>query len=114
MDFGLRPKTKNQKVVKRVIIILFPPVTHNLCLISSSNIHFASVRSSFLLRCPSTHILHYGMQIQGRLYYRIDPLGEGAKWRRSFGQEIFSPLLLAFAEQVNIGGRAKEKLYIIM
>ncbi|XP_022141414.1 probable alpha-mannosidase At5g13980 [Momordica charantia] len=40
-----------------------------------------------------------GLTIQGRLYYRIDPLGEGAKWRRSFGQEIFSPLLLAFAEQ---------------
>ncbi|CAK9311483.1 unnamed protein product [Citrullus colocynthis] len=40
-----------------------------------------------------------GLIIQGRLYYRIDPLGEGAKWRRSFGQEIFSPLLLAFAEQ---------------
>ncbi|XP_022939163.1 probable alpha-mannosidase At5g13980 [Cucurbita moschata] len=40
-----------------------------------------------------------GLIIQGRLYYRIDPLGEGAKWRRSFGQEVFSPLLLAFAEQ---------------
>ena len=50
------------------------------------------------------------MQIQGRLYYRIDPLGEGAKWRRSFGQEIFSPLLLAFAEQVNIRGSEKETL----
>nr|C0HJW7.1 RecName: Full=Alpha-mannosidase [Lablab purpureus] len=36
---------------------------------------------------------------QIELYYRIDPLGEGAKWRRSFGQEIYSPLLLAFAEQ---------------
>lgn len=33
-------------------------------------------------------------------YIRIDPLGEGAKWRRTFGQEIYSPLLLAFAEQV--------------
>ncbi|XP_022991108.1 probable alpha-mannosidase At5g13980 isoform X2 [Cucurbita maxima] len=40
-----------------------------------------------------------GLIIQGKLYYRIDPLGEGAKWRRSFGQEIYSPLLLAFAEQ---------------
>lgn len=27
-------------------------------------------------------------------------MGDGAKWRRSFGQEIYSPLLLAFAEQV--------------
>ncbi|XP_038696412.1 probable alpha-mannosidase At5g13980 isoform X2 [Tripterygium wilfordii] len=40
-----------------------------------------------------------GLTIQGKYYYRIDPLGEGAKWRRSFGQEIYSPLLLAFAEE---------------
>lgn len=38
--------------------------------------------------------------MQGKFYFRIDPLGEGAKWRRSFGQEIYSPLLLAFSEQV--------------
>ncbi|OMO99296.1 hypothetical protein COLO4_13372 [Corchorus olitorius] len=40
-----------------------------------------------------------GLTIQGKYYYRIDPLGEGAKWRRSFGQEIYSPLLLAFTEE---------------
>ncbi|CDP17307.1 unnamed protein product [Coffea canephora] len=40
-----------------------------------------------------------GLTVQGKLYFRIDPLGEGAKWRRSFGQEIYSPLLLAFSEQ---------------
>lgn len=40
-----------------------------------------------------------GLTIQGKYYYRIDPLGEGAKWRRSFGQQIYSPLLLAFSEQ---------------
>lgn len=39
-------------------------------------------------------------QIQGKFYFRFDPLGEGAKWRRTVGQEIYSPLLLAFAEQV--------------
>lgn len=33
-------------------------------------------------------------------YIRIDRMGDGAKWRRTFGQEIYSPLLLAFAEQV--------------
>ncbi|KAK7813544.1 putative alpha-mannosidase, partial [Quercus suber] len=32
-------------------------------------------------------------QVLGKYYLRIDPLGEGAKWRRSFGQEIYSPLL---------------------
>ncbi|KAK7311283.1 hypothetical protein RJT34_09317 [Clitoria ternatea] len=40
-----------------------------------------------------------GLTVQGKFYYRIDPLGDGAKWRRSFGQEIYSPLLLAFAEK---------------
>ncbi|CAN8256400.1 unnamed protein product [Cochlearia groenlandica] len=40
-----------------------------------------------------------GLTIQGKYYYRVDPYGEGAKWRRTFGQEIYSPLLLAFAQQ---------------
>lgn len=40
-----------------------------------------------------------GLTVQGKFYLRIDPKGEGAKWRRSFGQEIYSPLLIAFSEQ---------------
>ncbi|XP_071709988.1 alpha-mannosidase At3g26720 isoform X2 [Rutidosis leptorrhynchoides] len=40
-----------------------------------------------------------GLVVQGKYYIRIDPIGDGAKWRRTFGQEIYSPLLLAFAEQ---------------
>ncbi|KAI3958708.1 hypothetical protein MKW98_030373 [Papaver atlanticum] len=40
-----------------------------------------------------------GLTIQGTFYFRIDPLGEGARWRRSFGQELYSPFLLAFTEQ---------------
>ncbi|XP_011098966.1 probable alpha-mannosidase At5g13980 isoform X1 [Sesamum indicum] len=40
-----------------------------------------------------------GLTIQGKYYYKIDQLGEGAKWRRSAGQEIYSPFLLAFTEQ---------------
>ncbi|XP_068656340.1 alpha-mannosidase At3g26720-like [Aristolochia californica] len=40
-----------------------------------------------------------GLTVQGKLYLRIDPLGEGAKWRRKVGQEIYSPFLLAFTEQ---------------
>ncbi|KAK6153870.1 hypothetical protein DH2020_013509 [Rehmannia glutinosa] len=40
-----------------------------------------------------------GLTIQGKYYLRFDPLGEGSKWRRSFGQEIYSPFLLAFTEQ---------------
>ncbi|KAK3026722.1 hypothetical protein RJ639_042175, partial [Escallonia herrerae] len=42
-----------------------------------------------------------GLMVQGKFYVRIDPLGEGSKWRRTFGQEIYSPLLLAFTEQVH-------------
>ncbi|KAL8103034.1 hypothetical protein AgCh_027533 [Apium graveolens] len=41
-----------------------------------------------------------GLTIQGKYYLRIDPLGEGSKWRRTYGQEIYSPFLLAFTEQV--------------
>ncbi|KAL0425205.1 UNVERIFIED_CONTAM: putative alpha-mannosidase [Sesamum radiatum] len=40
-----------------------------------------------------------GLTVQGKYYLRLDPLGEGSKWRRSFGQEIYSPFLLAFSEQ---------------
>ncbi|KAM5582133.1 hypothetical protein ABKV19_011039 [Rosa sericea] len=40
-----------------------------------------------------------GLTIQGKFYVRIDPVGEGSKWRRTAGQEISAPLLLAFAEQ---------------
>ncbi|XP_031277259.1 probable alpha-mannosidase At5g13980 [Pistacia vera] len=40
-----------------------------------------------------------GLTVLGKYYLRIDPSGEGAKWRRSYGQEIYSPFLLAFTEQ---------------
>uniref|UniRef100_A0A1J3E3E5 Alpha-mannosidase n=1 Tax=Noccaea caerulescens TaxID=107243 RepID=A0A1J3E3E5_NOCCA len=40
-----------------------------------------------------------GLTIQGKFYVQIDKPGDGAKWRRTFGQEIYSPLLLAFTEQ---------------
>ncbi|KAL2939654.1 hypothetical protein RDABS01_033812 [Bienertia sinuspersici] len=40
-----------------------------------------------------------GLTIKGKYYIRIDPIGEGAKWRRTFGQEIYSPLIMAFAQQ---------------
>ncbi|KAK7282128.1 hypothetical protein RIF29_10693 [Crotalaria pallida] len=39
-----------------------------------------------------------GLTVLGKYYFRIDPVGEGARWRRSFGQEIYSPFLLAFTE----------------
>ena len=55
--------------------------------------------ASMLLTRNNFHFQH-AFQIAGKYYLRIDPLGEGAKWRRSFGQEIYSPMLLAFTLQV--------------
>lgn len=46
------------------------------------------------------HFSQYILQVLGKYYFRIDPVGEGARWRRSFGQEIYSPFLLAFTEEV--------------
>uniref|UniRef100_A0A453MAD6 Glycosyl hydrolase family 38 C-terminal domain-containing protein n=1 Tax=Aegilops tauschii subsp. strangulata TaxID=200361 RepID=A0A453MAD6_AEGTS len=40
-----------------------------------------------------------GLVIEGKYYLKIDPQGDGARWRRTFGQELYSPLLLAFAEK---------------
>ncbi|KAF7840227.1 putative alpha-mannosidase [Senna tora] len=40
-----------------------------------------------------------GLSVVGKYYLRIDPAEEGGgRWRRSFGQEIYSPLLLAFTQ----------------
>lgn len=47
--------------------------------------------------CVSTKCA--GLTILGKYYLRVDRLGEGSKWRRSFGQQIYSPFLLAFTEQ---------------
>ncbi|CAJ1974897.1 unnamed protein product [Sphenostylis stenocarpa] len=46
----------------------------------------------------TVNILTTYKQVLGKYYFRIDPVGEGARWRRSFGQEIYSPLLLAFTQ----------------
>ncbi|THU46057.1 hypothetical protein C4D60_Mb09t00950 [Musa balbisiana] len=40
-----------------------------------------------------------GLTVQGKFYVKIDPLGEGSRWRRTFGQEIYSPLLVAFSKE---------------
>ncbi|XP_037479257.1 alpha-mannosidase At3g26720-like [Triticum dicoccoides] len=44
-----------------------------------------------------------GLVIEGKYYLKIDPQGDGARWRRTFGQELYSPLLLAFSEQEQDG-----------
>lgn len=53
-------------------------------------------------------------QIQGKLYLRIDHIGEGAKWRRTVGQEIYSPLLLAFTEQVIEMGKEERHFFFLV
>ncbi|KAG0483110.1 hypothetical protein HPP92_011194 [Vanilla planifolia] len=39
-----------------------------------------------------------GLTVKGTIYLRINPVGEGTKWRRTTGQEIYSPLLISFSE----------------
>ncbi|XP_065878409.1 alpha-mannosidase isoform X2 [Euphorbia lathyris] len=40
-----------------------------------------------------------GLTVRGKYYVSIDKLGSGSSWRRTTGQEIYSPLLLAFTHE---------------
>ncbi|KAI7740064.1 hypothetical protein M8C21_022126 [Ambrosia artemisiifolia] len=40
-----------------------------------------------------------GLVIRGNYYMSIDHVGSGSRWRRTTGQEIYSPLLLAFTHE---------------
>ncbi|KAL4366626.1 hypothetical protein GQ457_05G012270 [Hibiscus cannabinus] len=40
-----------------------------------------------------------GLTIRGNYYVSINRIGEGARWRRTTGQEVYSPLLLAFTHE---------------
>ncbi|XP_038994877.1 alpha-mannosidase [Hibiscus syriacus] len=40
-----------------------------------------------------------GLTIRGNYYVSINRKGEGAQWRRTTGQEVYSPLLLAFTHE---------------
>uniref|UniRef100_A0A803KWE4 Alpha-mannosidase n=1 Tax=Chenopodium quinoa TaxID=63459 RepID=A0A803KWE4_CHEQI len=40
-----------------------------------------------------------GLTIRGHYYVNIHKLGAGAQWRRTTGQEVYSPLLLAFTHE---------------
>ncbi|XP_022885749.1 alpha-mannosidase-like [Olea europaea var. sylvestris] len=40
-----------------------------------------------------------GLTIRGNYYMSINKLGTGSRWRRTTGQEIYSPLLLAFSHE---------------
>ncbi|GLJ25232.1 hypothetical protein SUGI_0482830 [Cryptomeria japonica] len=40
-----------------------------------------------------------GLTVRGIYYVSINTIGSGAQWRRTIGQEIYSPLLLAFSQE---------------
>ncbi|KAJ0693706.1 putative alpha-mannosidase [Helianthus annuus] len=40
-----------------------------------------------------------GLKVRGNYYMSVDKVGSGSRWRRTTGQEIYSPLLLAFAHE---------------
>lgn len=40
-----------------------------------------------------------GLRVRGNYYMGLHKLGAGAQWRRTTGQEIYSPLLLAFTHE---------------
>ncbi|XP_057783917.1 LOW QUALITY PROTEIN: alpha-mannosidase [Salvia miltiorrhiza] len=40
-----------------------------------------------------------GLTVRGNYYISVDQLGSGARWRRTAGQEIYSPLVLAFSHE---------------
>jgi hypothetical protein len=40
------------------------------------------------------------IQVRGNYYVSVNQLGAGARWRRTTGQEIYSPFLLAFTHEV--------------
>nr|XP_011462234.1 PREDICTED: alpha-mannosidase isoform X1 [Fragaria vesca subsp. vesca] len=40
-----------------------------------------------------------GLTVRGNYYMSINQYGDGAQWRRTTGQEVYSPLLLAFTHE---------------
>ncbi|CAL5197469.1 unnamed protein product [Lathyrus oleraceus] len=40
-----------------------------------------------------------GLKVRGNYYISLDNVGAGSRWRRTTGQEIYSPLLLAFTHE---------------
>ncbi|XP_050374971.1 alpha-mannosidase isoform X2 [Argentina anserina] len=40
-----------------------------------------------------------GLTVRGNYYMSVNQVGDGARWRRTTGQEVYSPLLLAFTHE---------------
>jgi hypothetical protein len=41
-------------------------------------------------------------QARGTYYINVEKLGHGAHWRRTYGQQVYSPFLLAFTHEVHL------------
>jgi len=40
------------------------------------------------------------LQARGTYYVNVEKIGHGAHWRRTYGQQVYSPFLLAFTHEV--------------
>ncbi|KAL5681113.1 hypothetical protein ACJX0J_007498, partial [Zea mays] len=40
-----------------------------------------------------------GLTVRGTYYVKVDKIGHGAHWRRTYGQQVYSPYLLAFTHE---------------
>ncbi|CAN6311567.1 unnamed protein product, partial [Urochloa humidicola] len=40
-----------------------------------------------------------GLTARGTYYINVEKLGHGAHWRRTYGQQVYSPFLLAFTHE---------------
>ncbi|KAM5546803.1 alpha-mannosidase [Rosa sericea] len=49
--------------------------------------------------CINGNSICEGLTVRGNYYVNINQVGEGARWRRKTGQEVYSPLVLAFTHE---------------
>ncbi|KAI3699355.1 hypothetical protein L2E82_43609 [Cichorium intybus] len=51
-----------------------------------------------------------GLAVRGNYYMSANAVGSGSRWRRTTGQEIYSPLLLAFAHEIQEDYKASHSM----
>jgi len=54
---------------------------------------------------PNDHL-----QARGTYYVNVEKIGHGAHWRRTYGQQVYSPFLLAFTHEVYLLAFSKKSL----
>ena len=50
------------------------------------------------------------LQARGTYYVNVEKIGHGAHWRRTYGQQVYSPFLLAFTHEVYLLAFSKKSL----